>query len=305
MVRPAQTPAVHYSRRFEMSKNSLKNLFICGLHRSGTTLLTQCLGSHPLISSFSNTGAEEDEGQHLQDVYPPDDSSGGPGRFVFHRDGPLTEDSNLVTEANRSRLYGQWSAHWDKNKPVLLEKSPPNTTRTRFLQELFSNAYFVFLIRDPVASSYATLKFKRGLPLFFIIWHWVTCYEIMLKDMGFLNRCLLIRYEDFVLNPKIELKKILSFIGLGDRDLQYDLRTIRSDVNLKYHGKWLQLHRPYRMLMELAFESRVKNLGYSLCRPGEYRNPLLPNDSNTDDISHGFDFKLMRLLNAFLLKIGV
>ncbi len=44
--------------------------FIAGLHRSGTTPLTRLLAAHSEVSGFSNTHVEEDEGQHLQQVYP-------------------------------------------------------------------------------------------------------------------------------------------------------------------------------------------------------------------------------------------
>ena len=47
-------------------------VFVGGLHRSGTSLVHRCLASHPAVSGFSDTGVPEDEGQHLQTVYPPD-----------------------------------------------------------------------------------------------------------------------------------------------------------------------------------------------------------------------------------------
>ena len=48
-----------------------KIILVCGLHRSGTSLLFQILRDHPDISGFRNTGVNQDEGQHLQSVYLP------------------------------------------------------------------------------------------------------------------------------------------------------------------------------------------------------------------------------------------
>ncbi len=78
-------------------------VFVAGLHRSGTSLLFQCLRDHPQISGFENTGVPEDEGQHLQSVYQPAHKFGRPGTFGFNPDSYLTESSPLVTEENRER----------------------------------------------------------------------------------------------------------------------------------------------------------------------------------------------------------
>src|SRR5918992_4047803 len=101
-------------------------VFIGGLHRSGTFPLFRCLREHPLLSGFNDTGASEEEGQHLQSVYAPAIAYGGPGRFGFHPGAHLTEASDLVTADNKLRLFEEWKAYWDLSKPVLLEKSPPN-----------------------------------------------------------------------------------------------------------------------------------------------------------------------------------
>lgn len=102
-------------------------LFIGGLHRSGTTPVAGVIAQHPAVSRFQGTGAHEDEGQHLQDVYPTAAAQGGPGRFALDGRAHLTESSALVSEDNRRRLWNAWSQHWDLTSPVLLGKVAPES----------------------------------------------------------------------------------------------------------------------------------------------------------------------------------
>jgi hypothetical protein len=71
-------------------------VFIGGLHRSGTSLIHECLRDHPDISGFSGTGVNEDEGQLLQSVYKPASVFGGPGKFGFNPRSFMDETHELV-----------------------------------------------------------------------------------------------------------------------------------------------------------------------------------------------------------------
>ncbi len=242
-----------------------KLVFLGGLHRSGTSILFRCLREHPAISGFENTRSPEDEGQHLQSVYPTALSNGGPGRFGFEAAAHLTETSPLASPESGRKLFGEWRPYWDLRKTHLLEKSPPNLLQTRFLQALFPDASFLMLLRHPVAVSYATRKWSRT-TLRSLIRHWLTCHEIFEEDRKHLSRVLVLKYEDFVREPDATLAGIYAFLGLEPRPTTLPIST---GVNRKYFQRWnrsrdnLLLRRYIRGLVE-QYETRVSRFGYSL-----------------------------------------
>src|ERR1700720_1242966 len=105
-------------------KGSSKYVFVCGLPRSGTSLLGRNIARLEDCTGFRNTGILEDEGQFLQDVYASDHERGGAGSFGFHPDSHLTEASELVTAQNSARLRSCWEPYWDSSKNIRIEKTP-------------------------------------------------------------------------------------------------------------------------------------------------------------------------------------
>lgn len=242
-------------------------IFITGLHRSGTSILFQCLRANPHMSGFRDTGVPEDEGQHLQTVFLPASAYGGPGKFGFNRKSHLTEMSNLVSDYNRSQLFNEWKKYWDLSKPILLEKSPINLLQMRFLQELFPNSYFIVIIRHPLATSYATQKWSKT-SICSLIKHWLVCHETFLQDRQYINRLLTLKYENFVAVPQQTMDKIYSFLGLSSEDIQ---SQIHSGINEKYFLKWQKDRKKFfsksfleSLMIQLRFERRVSRFGYSL-----------------------------------------
>jgi hypothetical protein len=241
-----------------------KFIFLCGLHRSGTSPLFRILREHQKVSGFRDTGVPEDEGQHLQTVFPAAKAFGGPGRFGFAQEAYLSEASALITSENKRKLFEEWSRYWDLRKPYLLEKSPPNLIRTRFLQAVFPDSYFIVIVRHPIAVSLATIKWT-GLSLDTLIEHWLHCHRLFELDRPHLGNVRQIKYEDLIRATETELDKICGFLGLA----QQSASPLNPDGNDRYFSDWQKLsvdpegRTLYREIVA-KYEESVKLYGYSL-----------------------------------------
>jgi hypothetical protein len=240
-------------------------IFICGLHKSGTSLLHEIMRTHPQISGFRNTGVVMDEGQFLQSVFPPAYVYGGQGRFGFHQEMHMTESHPDANKETASTLFRQWSAYWDLSLPFLVEKSPPNILRTRFLQALFPGSFFIIVLRHPAAVAEATAK-TVNISLERLVEHTVHCYELMKDDLPFLKQYYILRYEDLCREPQPVLDELFTLIG-ADR-YRYE-RRILTDVNDDYFKTWEKrrtygLFKAIQNLREADHEKRMQFFGYSL-----------------------------------------
>jgi hypothetical protein len=237
-------------------------IFLAGHHRSGTSLLHEIIREHPLVSGFSRTGAPEDEGQHLQRVYEPAKTYGGPGKYIFNPNSYMNEHHALATEQSAKAILEQWEKHYDTKCAYYIEKSPPNIIRTRFLQKLYPNSKFVIILRHPLAIAYAIQKWSKT-PIKSLIEHTLIGYEIFIKDMPHLNNVYIFRYEDFVANPQEEINKIYYFLNLEPIPMHH---TVYPKVNDKYFATWENNSDGFSVDCEL--EKRVNRFGYSVsnCR---------------------------------------
>jgi len=223
--------------------NGLKYVFVCGLQRSGTTVLAHNIGKMKDCTGFENTGVVMDEGQYLQDIYPLESAFGGVGKFGFAPQAHLTEESSLLTPANVSRLHQSWEVHWERDKTIRVEKTPSNLLKTRFLQAAFPNAYFIVIKRHPVPVSLASQKWSQT-PLHNLFEHWLRCHEIFDGDKERLTRLYEVSYEDFVRNPKKQLSAIAYFLGTEPSD---SLGSEVTDVyDKQYFARWDQMLRSSR-----------------------------------------------------------
>ena len=248
-------------------------VFLGGLHRSGTTPLARWLAAHPEVSGLSATGAFEDEGQHLQSVYPIAAAHGGPGRFTLDPAARLTETSPLLTPDAAQLLLDAWMPFWDTSKAALVEKSPPNLIRMRFLRALFPQARFVMVVRHPVAVALATRKWRR-FTMSALIRYWLAGHRHLVEDARQVGRVAVIRYEDLMSAPDQELDRVFAFLSLAPHREDWPVRT---GINDAYFSQYRPARRPLRRWLHTRaareYEQQVAPFGYSLLEPSRLEPP--------------------------------
>lgn len=274
--RLARATAWDYSRA--VSPDGHRMVFLGGLHRSGTTFVARSLAAHPQVSGFSGTGVPEDEGEHLQSVYTDCWELGGVGRFGFSERAHLTETSPLVSASSRETLWAEWSRWWDLERPLLIEKSPPNMLKMRFLQALFPEARFVMIIRHPVAVMGATLKWRSRLTRDFapehLLRHWLHCHQLARFDAPHIRRLHVLRYEDLISGSSLELDRLASFLEL---EQPIPNAPVEARHNERYFDTWRQmkqnpLRRGYIEWVERRHRDALREFGYEFGRP----EPVMP-----------------------------
>jgi Sulfotransferase family len=274
-------------------RSNYKYVFVCGLQRSGTSVLGRNIARLEDCTGFKNTGVLMDEGQFLQNVYPIDQKLGGAGRFGFNSRAHRTETSALLTPGNIARLRASWHAHWDASKSICVEKTPANLLMTRFLQEAFPDSYFVVIIRHPVPVSMASQRWKVGVsPLYRLFEHWLHCHKLFEQDRKYLKHVYKLRYEEYVDDPDKYHQEIAVFIGTrvaeptkqdnfyyvtqwrnptGLRVPKHAMEGTSQAHNEKYFNRWRyllerSLFRHYYRYIANKYEPRFAEYGYSLIK---------------------------------------
>src|SRR6266487_5732925 len=269
----------------------VKYVFVCGLPRSGTSLLGRNIARLESCTGLRDTGVLEDEGVFLQTVYPTEDMHGGPGRFGFHPRAHLTETSALLTPDNVAKLRESWHPYWDNSKTIFVEKTPANLLMTRFLQAAFPNSYFVVIKRHPVAVGLAGQKWKVNVTsLYNMFEHWLYCHALYEQDKEYLKHVYELKYEDYVENPDKYHAELAAFIGTRvpepprhdqsrivlqspePRVVLVPERTMEetsAHYNKKYLDRWYRLltnspFKGYYWYIARKYEPKFDKYGYSL-----------------------------------------
>jgi hypothetical protein len=218
-------------------------IVILSAPRAGSTLLFETLAQ---AAGVYTIGGESH--QLIESIAPL-----RPGRGIVNSNRLTRRDATTTIIAElRQRFAGR--IHDRDGRPPesgaavrLLEKTPKNALRVPFLLEVFPDAQFIFLQRDPRANLSSMMQAWRakgwityrqlpgwpgpwslllppgyerlqGKPLEEIVaFQWRVANETILDDLADLprERWATVRYESFVADPRTEIAKLLDFAGLA------------------------------------------------------------------------------------------
>ena len=181
-------------------------VFIVGCTNSGTTLL------HTLVSRHPRVGSLPAEGQfYTRELRRP--WVVGPARLWALDPGPyrLSEDD---TGVDVNKIKRQWAAMFDDpSMPVLVERTPVNLLRVRWLDRNFAPARFIGLVRHGAAVAEGIHR-RTGHSMEDCARQWVMATEILLDDAAQMDNYLIVKYEDLTHDVERTLTRVWPFIGL-------------------------------------------------------------------------------------------
>lgn len=187
-------------------------VMVVGCNNSGTTLLHDVLAASGLFSYMQH------EGQRYTRALLPARRRGHERVWTEHlEDLRLDETGSLDCVP---RLVFDWSLELSAPlMPRILEKTPANAVRMRWLQRAFPRSSFIGIVRNGYAVVEG-IKRKGGKDVRRGARHWRRVNEVMLDDAPHLQRFLLVRYEDFVHQPHETLERLAGFLGVPAADLE-------------------------------------------------------------------------------------
>ncbi|OAI53256.1 hypothetical protein AYO44_04295 [Planctomycetaceae bacterium SCGC AG-212-F19] len=193
----------YLERRLALSTSSW--LFLNGMNNTGTTLLVAIFSTHPELRCLYR------EGHFITRALPDPRLPGAPR--IFSTCLPMfrwTEDS---LGGDPEKMMYDWAYYLPPPPGVLVEKSPTNVFRSRWLQRHFPHSAFLATARDPYAVCEG-IRRRHGVPVEHAAAHWVVCHDALLDDLPHLQSKLLIRYEDLCAAPVRELQRVQDLLGL-------------------------------------------------------------------------------------------
>jgi len=175
-------------------------IFVCGLPRTGTTLIERLVSSHSAVASVGETGAFVAEARRALRQYPQKPDMDGLG----------------------ARYIGVVESVYTPRKPRFVDKTLQNYLHCGFIAAALPKAKIILVERDPFDTAWALYKahFNGGFLFSYdledladycrawrrLVAHWTSTLPP--------ERLLTVTYEDIVGDLPVQSRRIAAFLGL-------------------------------------------------------------------------------------------
>lgn len=214
-------------------QNNKSYIFIVGCYNSGTTLLDYLLKEHDEISGLIT------EGQALTgELYAPEDFG---WNRMWHMCQNMLEISQLYNKPDPVRLKKEWGFWFDQKKPFWLEKSIINSLNIDWLENNFSDPYFIWILRNGYAVAEGIKRrtdvpgkhpsvYTEGYPIEMCARQWVVSNQVIEQKLRKAKNQIKINYEELTLDPLRTINGILRWLPIKHK-------RIRLPPVFKFHNQ--------------------------------------------------------------------
>ncbi len=237
----------------EASSNDTELVFICGLFRSGSTLLEAMLSTHPKLIS----GGEIDVFR----------------KHLFADSSPFSAPLSLKSDLAQNliakylaRINVQLQSVSDKRTVSILDKQPENFLLLGYIKKLFPKAKFIWTCREKSNSVFSiyTQHFGFYQPYSCDLSHICTFYQQHLDLLAFWQQFFaddikVVEYEYLVSHPADAMSEIQTFLGINadnNFDQFYQSKQLVSTASMAQvrkplHKNSINRVQPYKKWMGL------------------------------------------------------
>ena len=237
-----------FTKKFQNYKGDKKIIFVCGLPRSGTTLIEQILSSH---SKVSGQGELEYLSWGFTELYLKD------GKFDRNKfDLNLSKNQNLLAD-----IYFKKLKFHEISENIIADKMPLNFIHIGFIHVCFPNAKIILTNRNPkdvCFSIYRTSFTSDDMNWSFSEEDILDYREIYNKITDFWKTKLKdkiyeIKYEDLISNNENEVRKMLDFC-----ELEFEKECLDHSKNSKSKIDTASLHQARQPIYKTSIDNSKK-----------------------------------------------
>lgn len=206
-------------------------VFICGMFRSGSTLVETILSSHPEVTAGGELDLIPRVGQDL---------------WAHVGKGGIPRDARALAAAREYYLRSVGTLY--PGARVFTDKRPDNFLHVGLIKRLFPAAKIIHTVRDPLDTCLSVFFTHFDLSQTYAsdlldIAHWYQLYEELMSKWKtqYGADILDVSYEALISDPQAQIAQILRFVGLDWDDACVDFHQAKRSVQTP--SVW-QVRRP-------------------------------------------------------------